>query len=40
MFYKNGDKFKGNWVCGVKEGKGIMYYKNGKKEEHTWKNDK
>ena len=33
FYYKNGDKYVGEFAGGVKEGKGTYYYANGKKKE-------
>ena len=40
MFYKNGDKYKGEFKNNLKEGKGIMEYNNGDKYEGEWESGK
>ena len=39
MFYNNGDVYKGNWVAGRKEGKGLYYYNDGSRYEGDFEND-
>ena len=34
------DRYEGEWKNDLKEGKGIMHYSNGNKEEGIWKNNK
>ena len=38
--YDNGDRYVGQVLNGLKEGKGIMYYNNGDRLEGNFKNDK
>ena len=38
--YANGDKYVGKWKKGLKHGKGILTYSNGRVEKGIWKNDK
>ena len=40
MYYKNGDRYEGEWKNDDREGKGILYYKNGDRYDGEWKNDK
>ena len=38
-YFNNGEKYDGEWKNNLKEGKGIMYDKNGKlKFDGEWKN--
>ena len=39
MYLNNGDRYEGEFKNGKREGKGIMYYNNGKIENGYWKND-
>ena len=39
MHYNNGDRYEGNWKNDKKEGKGIYYFKDGRKEECYCKDD-
>ena len=38
--YDNGDRYNGQVVNGLKEGRGILYYNNGDRYEGEWRNDK
>ena len=38
MYYKNGDRYEGDWKNDKKEGKGIYYYKNGDREMGDFSN--
>jgi hypothetical protein len=40
LSYTNGDKYEGDVVAGVREGKGTYYYHNGDKYEGFWKSNK
>ena len=40
MYYKNGDRYEGEWKNDDREGKGILNYKNGDRYDGEWKNDK
>jgi hypothetical protein len=40
LSYTNGDKYEGDVVAGVREGKGTYFYHNGDKYEGFWKNNK
>lgn len=37
MYYKNGDRYDGEWKNWNKEGQGIYYFSNGKIERGYWK---
>ena len=39
MYYKNGNKYEGEWKNDKKEGKGLFYWNNGDRYEGEWKND-
>ena len=39
MYYKDGEKYDGEWKNGLFEGKGIYYFKNGNRYEGEFKND-
>ena len=39
MYYKNGDKYEGEWKNDEREGNGKMIYKNGSIEEGEYKNN-
>ena len=36
--YNDGDRYVGDLINGIREGKGTMYYNNGNKYEGEWKN--
>ena len=40
MYYKNGDRYDGEWKNDDREGMGILYYKNGDRYDGELKNDK
>ena len=40
MYYKNGNKYEGEWKKSKKEGKGIYYYKNGNIYDGEFKDGK
>ena len=40
MEYPSGKKYEGDWVCGLKEGEGTLYYPNGDVYKGRWKADK
>ena len=40
MIWKNGDRYEGEWKDYSRDGKGTMYYNNGRIEEGLWKKDK
>ena len=40
MYWKNGDRYEGDYKNDKREGKGIMYWNDGDKYEGDWKNDK
>jgi hypothetical protein len=40
MLYANGDFYRGEWVNGVKEGRGLqIYQQQGMQYEGEWQND-
>lgn len=40
LTYANGDRYEGEMINGVREGKGIYFYHNGDKYEGWWQGNK
>ena len=40
MYYKSGNRYKGDWKNGKREGKGIIFYHDGDRYETDCKNGK
>ena len=39
-YYKNGDRYDGDWKGDKKQGKGVYYYRNGDRRMGNYLNDK
>ena len=39
-YFKNGNRYEGDWKKNLQHGKGIFYFKGGERFEGDWKNGK